>query len=1294
MKYLGLHRTSNPFLQPEGTSPFIYGCEVDRVSGSIVNEKGNQLLDIIPSDRLYISSATLDEKIILCLTNTTQNINFLAVVENGVYYEKFGDELGYTTDQDIKVIPFYSSKNELICIVNDGIKTPRIINLDDPTSNLASTALFSDLRVPDFSLIEVGTSGNLKTGAYYVALAYSISDYVTNRVYLSKPVIISSIANNAAYDSTQDKEESVRTNRSITFSFTGLDVKFSYAQISIIRVVDGQTTAIALPKIRINSNLQSSLVYTYTGFENYEDQLVEEILIDTPSYKSISDLTLMNNSLIGVGVTTERLVDNEIQKVANQISVKPVVSSWVSLDTVENSHKDSKTLFLKGTFMPNEVYAFYITPILHSGEKYKAFHIPGRLAMGNDKDNVSTEIGVVKRYKVTDTSTGSIIPFSVDRMGYWENESEMYPEGFPDFAGQNVRHHRMPSLKKLGAVSITNEFSPSASGDKVNLFKSGFKSNFDSTIHEYNLPIASSPLLTRSFDTLTATQNTFIKLDYSYSISLGKVGQVFESNALEFELSIKVIRTNGQVQVIEEIPRQYKASTGKIFWHFSNQNNSHLNLSAGDKLQMRVFVRASNYSVSMIDGFFDFKTESYAAGATGFISAAILGVRLDNIVFPEEIKDKIQAYEVGYAKRNEKTVLGQTQIYPNGVDGWYKDTGSGGYTYRVVDQFRAHPFEALVDRRVPGASYIRTEFFSQYDRISPSNIGFTLILNNNHEIKKINDLKLIPGNNTASIPRNKHKEEYLSGNLEIPYPSDATTNTNIPFVTLCSKLDNIYISYANQQIVSTGRIFHPDQTTTGELYAGDAFVNMYGVRMTYGDEDNNTVNQNPQQLNRNERMLYYPVYSNYNIGLRASGKEWHETFYPLSGESWGAIIPENLEPIPDKRAYGNYYAYNKDYNAQQYLKSGYPSDRTIENEFPFRVIKSINVSRESDYNLLRKFLAADYYEMPKNKGVPLRLEAWGDRLLIHCKLALFVTRDSLRVYTDARELVLGTGNLFEMEPQELIPTNKGFAGLQNRRAAIMTPAGYAFCDNNDVYLFNGQNLMNINFGLKEDLRYGITSPIFGYNPHNSQIYLTWTHHTGYRITASYIPYTGFWGSFHPYKPTYYIHTKDNFYSLKNNKLYRHNSGAEGLFYGEYHKSIIDYVFTDYNRMDKILEYISVIATPSGFKFDEYAGWTEGQHTGIVPIVLKQSIFENYNAFRDKDKININRFIDIVTDPTDSIMKGWEHNFDPDELNLNRDIPWYDQKQLTGKYFIVRLISNNSSPFQLHDISVDVSPYLR
>lgn len=1302
MQYKGLYRDCDPINQPPDTSPYAKNWEIDRKTGSLTPEKGFEITQFIPPGYQEIGSESLGETLILVLFKDGEPTNRFRIIEDNVIDRDIELPLGFTTGNRVKLIPFNSSENQLICICNDGVMPPYLVNLETGADN-TNPELFLELKVPSFRLESIESNGNLQSGAYYIAVAYQIEDYTTNYVYLSRPVIINNIQPLDGYDTSYDKEKSAKSNKSIRFSLEGLDPKFNQLTLIVIRVIDNVTTAIRLNPMsyQVSESAQvRDFIYTFTGFEDYSDALVEDVLIDQPFYKKVGDITLMQNTLFACQPEAIEIDDNQMQEVANAITVKPTVN-YVNLNTIEGSHKDSKALFNLPTFMPFEVYAFYITPILNSGARYKAFHIPGPVIAGAT-DPVSTRIGDQLKYKVV--GTGSVA-YNADnqitdiQMGQWENENEKYPANFPDFPGQNVRHHRMPSqfdmIKALYTTygedaspeyrELTTVVDTTFSSEPVPVDTKADITDFAIT------PSFSSSFLTRgatsgNYHEFTASARCYVKLDYNTSYFIKKSWGITATVTLI--INYKITRNNGTVQQIAFLTHQV-GRLGKITREGVVEGTKEMILELGDKLSMEIYCHFTNPGVSYCSLASMVKMTSSAVNANNSLKQAVLGIEVDNVNIPDELKDKIQGYEIGYAIRNTKTVLDEAPVVP---DKWDRDTvDPTTYKLDILDvdsrKFRTFPFSGMVEQTAPQASFLKlTKIMKDFIGINSVYVTdyYKSTISEKDDVWGVEKINFLPGNNSASVPSNKDREATVLGQLSEEADLGGAYTKNIFLGSLCTLLSDVYMPYTNQRIVSSGFILSPEQDKSGPMFFGDAFVNMYGIRQTYqaGNPDD------PATLQ--VRNIYVPCYSNWNIGLRAKGSQWYETFYPVSGDDWNAIIPEELSGDGIRHEnYSNYYAYNRDYNVVQNLKSGFSSTKKIINKFPYRIIKGVPVTRETDYNMFRRFLPADYHESVKNMGPIEKLDNYNERLIIHHRDCLYMTRSKLRLKTDALSVTLGSGDIFEIDPQPIVDTQKGYAGIQSKWSGLVTPAGYVFADSNQVFLYTGDRLNNLSPGITNDIREGIGTPRFGFNPFNNQIYMTFLRFSGNRVTLSYVPTLSFWAFFHTYLPDNYFYTRTRFFSVYNNQFYQHNVGQPGFYYGSFYPSIFDKVFAYPQEM--VMESIRWISEPEGIVPEKYALWNESQHTGYVPLVLQDSIYsQQSNVFRNRNMWEINKLDDKVDDHDQPILLDINADYDPDQANLTETVPWYNRRQLQGNYFTFRLVTRQQD-LKLSHVDANVSP---
>jgi hypothetical protein len=200
-----------------------------------------------------------------------------------------------------------------------------------------------------------------------------------------------------------------------------------------------------------------------------------------------------------------------------------------------------------------------------------------------------------------------------------------------------------------------------------------------------------------------------------------------------------------------------------------------------------------------------------------------------------------------------------------------------------------------------------------------------------------------------------------------------------------------------------------------------------------------------------------------------------------------------------------------------------------------------------------------------------------------------------------------------------------------------------------------------------------------------------------------------WVSWHSYRPIYYIHNQNNFYSYIAgvNKIYKHHKdGSYGRFYDNGYAFILEYILTSKSLADSVFTDISLqtIArkwddtTKQYFDerfvtFNKITVSNNKQCTGELVMVVKdtqanpenwyqQQVINNSDILITKkgNNWNVNNFRNFVNDYTKPIFsKAWNDiktNYFIDKivnaivLDYNKN--WYELESLTGKFVSIRL----------------------
>ena len=308
-------------------------------------------------------------------------------------------------------------------------------------------------------------------------------------------------------------------------------------------------------------------------------------------------------------------------------------------------------------------------------------------------------------------------------------------------------------------------------------------------------------------------------------------------------------------------------------------------------------------------------------------------------------------------------------------------------------------------------------------------------------------------------------------------------------VDLLSYKTDVYNSFYDQTLVSTlgyNKLSLSDKArlltqnsiikNTGVIFGGDTFVGMYGVRLTAplfysGGKSTNTWYYSDNKFNAVKNIFYFPRYSSSNTSLRNDKDSFIDSYYPKC--SVGSMANGNTETTVNtvldqkKQALHNYRAravdatntnalhYNEDYTSinSYNTTTTYDNRNKFLDKFPYRVIRSQAYGQENKTMTLKVFKTNDYYEMPKDRGSITNLEGLGKHLLIHHEFALFRTTTQDVIATDTAQASLGTGDIFQFAPTELLTAENGYAGTQNLSSILVSKAGYSFVDREQGKVF-------------------------------------------------------------------------------------------------------------------------------------------------------------------------------------------------------------------------------------------------
>ena len=212
-------------------------------------------------------------------------------------------------------------------------------------------------------------------------------------------------------------------------------------------------------------------------------------------------------------------------------------------------------------------------------------------------------------------------------------------------------------------------------------------------------------------------------------------------------------------------------------------------------------------------------------------------------------------------------------------------------------------------------------------------------------------------------------------------------------------------------------------------------------------------------------LFYFFCESDDLLGFRYSGDQTRGVTTEKSLFFDGATASDVIfnSPINDNTHMDN-LLYMNNYSLNQDIRVALPFPKKLNDVtvFPTRTIRSMD-DEGSINDKYRFFQALEFKDIPRNRGDIFKLFTLGAILYIHTERSLFVTRGKQSLQLgDNTQAYVGSGNIFEQDPDEMVPTTQGYGGCDTQFTALTTRYGQFFVNRRDkkAYML-GESIMEI-----------------------------------------------------------------------------------------------------------------------------------------------------------------------------------------------------------------------------------------
>ena len=230
------------------------------------------------------------------------------------------------------------------------------------------------------------------------------------------------------------------------------------------------------------------------------------------------------------------------------------------------------------------------------------------------------------------------------------------------------------------------------------------------------------------------------------------------------------------------------------------------------------------------------------------------------------------------------------------------------------------------------------------------------------------------------------------------------------------------------------------------VFGGDIFLSRYGFASALSPLNTETPSSPLKAL------YSHIVESTDNIAFRhAESKE--SEYFP------NTPAKEMLKTVGTEK--GDYthqdnIKYNANYSTDNDIKPAFPLpvNDADQDDFPTRTHRSAKNDTTSLIDNYRIFLANQFKDLPKNRGELWKLSTFSNLLYFHMEDSLFAAKGKQSMsMKDGSEAFVGSGDIFQQDPDEVVQTSDGYGGTQSQYAALSTKYGYFFVNGKSKEIF-------------------------------------------------------------------------------------------------------------------------------------------------------------------------------------------------------------------------------------------------
>ncbi len=459
-------------------------------------------------------------------------------------------------------------------------------------------------------------------------------------------------------------------------------------------------------------------------------------------------------------------------------------------------------------------------------------------------------------------------------------------------------------------------------------------------------------------------------------------------------------------------------------------------------------------------------------------------------------------------------------------------------------------------------------------------------------------------------------------------------------------------------------------------------------------------------------VISIPVESKYNLHARYANIAYYTHQYKGNGQ-YSALFDSSQYPISKDNFINTEdgFGYDKVYNSvNNTYRIGVSIDIEEQKTWLFnRIARSHKQNSEVTYNAWRYFDVANYYDMPLKFGEIVRLHGVAKELYIQQRKSLHIATIKDTLTADGEGTAIGSADLFDRLPQEIIQSPYGYIGCLDHFATDIFEGGIIVIDaqQSKIFLVNGTQAEEITTNKIEHWvkdRFAKGNPyeeqgsIFIYDKTHRRLIFTSKIGQDEQWTLSYDYTFKSWISFHSYWPMLSWYNRLGTFMINNqggigNETYKMVHYNRGIYFQSWEptpvpaKSILQTIYNEAWVTNKFIEFLTwdtSIRVPIdnsvlniyNYTWNKLLLHNDTQCTGwmdVQPYNEDRKWIHNKNGIYKESTWFWNNIRDLVKDDSQPFIKGY---CDVILENIDSNRSFFRKSLLISQYLYVTMVYNN------------------